>query len=64
VATGSFKQLPWATGQENRLNTYRGGVPYGVALNQKTGDSAPPLFGLRRFPVELAGLHGVFVARL
>ena len=37
----------------------------GVALESKTGASAPPpFFGLRHFPVELAGLRGVFVARL
>jgi hypothetical protein len=40
------------------------GGAHGVALNQKAGASAPPLFGLRHFPVELAGLRGVFVARL
>ena len=28
------------------------------------GAAPPPLFGLRDFPVELAGLHCVFVARL
>jgi hypothetical protein len=35
-----------------------------VVLDLKAGAGAPPLFGLRHFPVELAGLRGVFVARL
>jgi hypothetical protein len=30
-----------------------------VVLDLKAGASAPPLFGLRHFPVELAGLRGV-----
>jgi hypothetical protein len=40
------------------------GGAHGVALDSKVGPSAPPLFGLRHFPVELVGLRGVFVARL
>jgi hypothetical protein len=37
---------------------------HGAVLDQKAGASAPLLFYLRHFPVELAGLRGVFVARL
>jgi hypothetical protein len=40
------------------------GGTHGVVLDLKAGASAPPLFGLRHFPVELAGLRGVFMARL
>jgi hypothetical protein len=35
-----------------------------VVIDLKAGASAPPLFGLRHFSVELAGVRGVFVARL
>ena len=40
------------------------GGGHGAVLDLEAGASAPPLFGLRYFLVELAGLRGVFVARL
>jgi hypothetical protein len=46
------------------IDTPEAGVAHEVALDLKAGTSAPPLFGLRHFPVELAGLRSVFVARL
>jgi hypothetical protein len=46
------------------LRAREAGGAHGVVLDLKAGASAPPLFGLRHFQVELAGLRGVFVARL
>jgi hypothetical protein len=40
------------------------GGAHGGVRDLKAGASAPPLFGLRHFPVELAGPRSAFVARL
>jgi hypothetical protein len=48
----------------SREKTKKPGVAHGAVLDSKVGPSAPPLFDLRHFLVELAGLRGIFVTRL
>ena len=64
AATFTASETTFATPEEGRKGEVKQGGFSSAPLKKRLGWRRPPLFGLRGLPVELAGLRGVFVARL